>query len=178
MPEPVSTTLGIGLIGYAALQGFARRDGSAMSLEAGVVRQAAMELVERAKDSRALFGIKSDALSNLFSFVRQVNSEGICSIDASTVKYAVEFLCALPNDIILPEFATDPDGGISFDWIQTRNQIFSISIGPSNRLAYAWTYGLDSGHGVARFDGREVPAIVLAGIRSVLDYESTSIGIA
>jgi hypothetical protein len=75
---------------------------------------------------------------------------------------------ALPDGIPLPEFAPEPDGSISLDWILSRNRLFSVSIGHSSRLAFAWLDGADNGHGVARFDGQNVPPRVLEGIKCII----------
>ena len=66
----------------------------------------------------------------------------------------------------MPEFAPEPDGAISLDWIQSRHRLFTLSISASNRLAYAWLDGTDKGHGVARFDGRTIPRRVLTNCDS------------
>jgi hypothetical protein len=78
------------------------------------------------------------------------------------------FLRALPEDLPTPEFAPEPDGSISLDWIHTRHRLFSLGVGPNDRLAYAWLDGTDKGHGVARFDGLSVPQRVLAGIQFIM----------
>ena len=46
---------------------------------------------------------------------------------------SVEFIRALLDDLPLPEFAPEPDGSISPDWIQSRNRLFSISVGSTHR---------------------------------------------
>ena len=67
------------------------------------------------------------------------------------------FLRAMPDDLPIPEFAPEPNGSISLDWIASPDRLFSLSIGRNGRLAYAWLDGADKGHGVARFDARNVP---------------------
>lgn len=89
-------------------------------------------------------------------------------IDAIALFNAQNFLRALPSGIALPEFAPEPDGSISLDWIQSRYRLFTLSIGSSNRLAYAWLDGTDKGHAVAHFGGTIVPPRVLAGIKSIV----------
>jgi hypothetical protein len=93
---------------------------------------------------------------------------GAAAIDPLTVLMGRRFLRLLPESVPLPEFAPEPDGFISLDWIRSPNRLFSLSIGRSNRLAYAWLDGADRGHGVARFDGQNVPARVLEGIKGIL----------
>jgi hypothetical protein len=77
---------------------------------------------------------------------------------------AAEFIRVLPEDVPLPEFAPEPDGSLSLDWIQSRHRLFTLSVAPNIRLPYAWVDGADSGHGVARFDGETVPPRILDGI--------------
>jgi hypothetical protein len=74
---------------------------------------------------------------------------------------------ALPDNIPLPEFTPEPDGSISLDWIRSRNRVVSLSIGQSNRLAYAWLDGADRGHTVVHFDGQNVPSRVLNDIKAI-----------
>ena len=74
---------------------------------------------------------------------------------------------ALPDGISLPEFAPEPDGSISLDWIQSRNCLFSLSVCANGGLAYAWLDGADGGRAAARFDGETIPPVVLEGIKRV-----------
>ena len=55
-------------------------------------------------------------------------------------------------------FAVAAPAYLAFDWIVSRARVFSVSVGTTNRLAFAWIDGTDRGHGVARFDGDAVPA--------------------
>ncbi len=176
MPEPVST-LGL-LAGYAALQMLARA-GSAVSPEAQAVRSAASAVVESTERSHALFGSKAAAISQIWALAAECaqpdwdgyGGQPIASVAAFR---AVEFVRALPEDIWLPEFAPEPDGAISLDWITARNRLFSVSVGTNDRLAYIWIDGTDRGHAAARFDGEKIPARILQGIRSITTDGGTS----
>lgn len=179
MPEPVSTTLGLCLAGYTALQAYAR-GGSAVSPEAGEVRKAAAGLVLSVERSESLFGEKAAAISRLSALVNECaepdwDGNGAAPVNPYAHMNAEIFLRTLPEGIPLPEFAIEPDGCISLDWIKSRNCLFSLSVGTNNRLAFAWLDGTDKGHGVARFDGRQVPARVLEGIAAVAGYGNTSL---
>jgi hypothetical protein len=85
------------------------------------------------------------------------------------VANAIAFMKALPEGVPLPEFAPEPDGSISLDWISSRCRLFSLSVGIGDRLSYAWLDGTDKGHAVARFDGKSVPPRILEGIKSILN---------
>lgn len=147
--------------------------GSAISLEARAVREAVTEIAHSTERSMALFGEKAAALSRLAALATECAEDGwdgddAAGIDPMAVRTAERFIRALPEGLPLPEFAPDPDGSISLDWIATRNRLFSLSIGGNGRLAYAWVDGTDKGHAVARFDGQNIPARVLEGIESIV----------
>lgn len=162
----------VGLSGHLALHVFAG-GGSAISPEAHAVRRAATEVVRSAEQSQALFGEKAAALSQLTAMARECaeqawDGEDAAGIDPAALLSAERFVRALPDGIPLPEFAPEPDGSISLDWIQSRNRLLSLTVGHTDRLAYAWLDGTDKGHAVARFDGQNVPPRVLESIKSIV----------
>ncbi len=137
------------------------------------MRKAARKVANAAERSYALFAEKAAAISQLAALATECAEEGwdgsgAAAIDLVAVLLAERFLRALPYRIPLPELAVEPDGSISLDWIRSRNRLFSVSVGRSSRLAFAWLDGSDSGHGVARFDGQGVPPRVLEGIEAVV----------
>jgi hypothetical protein len=177
MPEPVSISF-LYLAGLTALSSYAR-GGSAVSLEARAAEKAATMVIETTERSQALFGEKATALSNLHTLAIECSKpdwdgEKATAIDGGAVMNAQDFICALPDGFPLPEFAAEPDGSISLDWIESRNRMFSISVGAGSRLAYAWLDGSDRGHGVAQFDGGRIPQRVLEGIRDIADNGNTT----
>lgn len=179
MPDPLSATLGIWL-GYATVQGYAR-ESSAVSSEARVLRKAVNGVLELAERSQALFGGKAAAISQLRAIANECAEAGWDGYKASpiewpSVRVAEEFIRAMPEDLPLPEFAPEPDGSVSLDWIQSRNRLFSLSVGMTNRLAYAWLDGSDKGHGVARFDGERIPPRVIEDITGIMNHGSAPIG--
>jgi hypothetical protein len=181
MLSPVSATVGVCCIGYAALNAYAQ-PGSAVSAEAQSVTEAASALMKSAEDSQSIFIDRIIAISQLRALADDCQEQGWDSYDASpldalAILNAENFLRALPRGIALPEFAPEPDGSVSLDWIQSRHRLFTLSIGSSNRLAFAWVDGSDKGHGVARFDGRSVPLRVLAGLESIVGDSNASIRI-
>jgi hypothetical protein len=96
------------------------------------------------------------------------------AINRNAVFNAQKFVRALPAGFPVPEFAAEPDGSVTLDWIESRNRIFSISISAGSKLACAWLDGSESGHGVAQFDGEKIPVRVLEGIRGILNNGNTA----
>jgi hypothetical protein len=181
MLSPISATVDICCIGYAALNAYAQ-PRSAVSAEAKSVTDAASAVMKSAEDSQSIFSDKIIAISQLRALANECNSQGWDGYDASPLDYLAvlnseNFLRALPKGIALPEFAAEPDGAVSLDWIQSRHRLFTLSIGPGNRLAFAWVDGSDKGHGVARFDGHTVPGRVLAGIEAIVGGSNAAIRI-
>src|ERR1700692_4666525 len=88
------------------------------------------------------------------------NGEGAEAVSPLATQLAKAFVGALPSDIPLPEIAAEPDGSISLDWFACRDRVFSLSVGETERLAYAWLDGSDHGHGVATFERDAIPAAV------------------
>jgi hypothetical protein len=137
-------------------------------------------VVKSVERSLVLFGEKAAALSRLAALVEECADPGwdgaeavpLNPIAVSTVR---RFIRSLPDGIPLPEFAPEPDGSISLDWIASRTRLYSLSISHSNRLAYAWLDGADKGHGVARFDGQNVPPRVLDDIRHIIGHSNAGL---
>lgn len=159
------------MAGHMALSAYAR-GGSAVSPEAQRVRQAAHAVAELVEKSHALFGDKAAALSQLRTLAAKCATEGWDGGDAAAlspmaVLMAEWFVQALPDNLPLPEFAPEPDGGLSLDWIKSRHQIFSISLGDTHRMAYNWVDGADRGYATAIFIGHQIPERVLEGIRAI-----------
>jgi hypothetical protein len=132
-----------------------------------------MNGIRRQSPTQALFGEKASALAALAALEAECSGRGWDGDDAEAISPAAasatkRFVRALPNGIPLPEFAPEPDGSISLDWIRSPTQLFSLSVGRSSRLAYAWLDGSDKGHGVAHFDGQNIPARVLEGIQGIV----------
>ena len=129
------------------------------------------------------FKLPNAPISRLRAFANDCAEQGwdgheACAIDPQALQKAEDFMRALPEGFPTPECAPEPDGSISFDWIQSRHRLFSLSVGSSNRLAYAWLDGTDKGHGVARFDGFSVPPRVLSEIQAILANGNTPFRIA
>lgn len=179
MLEPVST-LSIAWLGFASLNAYARR-GNGVSAEADALRDAATAVVESIERSQMLFGGKAASISSLRALANECletgwNGEGASPVNPVAVAIAEEFIRVFPDGLPLPEFSIDPDGSVSLDWIQSRTRLFSLSIGATNRLAYAWLDGTDRGHGVARFTGDRVPQRIVEGIGTIINYGNAVVG--
>lgn len=153
---------------------------SAVSPDAQAIHSAAESVQKHLEKSQALFGQKAEALAQLDAVVAESAEEswgagGALPIDPTAADRARAFIRALPEDLPLPEFAPEPDGSVSLDWIVSRTRLLSLSIGAGNRLAYAWLDGTDKGHAVASFDGRNVPSRVLTAIRETVGDGTTSL---
>lgn len=179
MPEPVSITVG----GYALALSVAVRTNSAVSAEAAAVRDSAWAVVAARERSVALFGAKSSIIDRVYEIAAECAAEGWdgaegVAISQVAVDHAVGFVRTFPDELPLPEVAPEADGSISFDWIAGRARVFSLSVGATNRLAFAWIDGTDRGHGVARFDGDTVPTRVLDGIRELTNGRAAALRVA
>jgi len=166
-------------LGLAAVYSLAR-PGSAISGEAQAVQQVASNVVKSVETSRALFGRKGNAISELSALASECVHEGwdgedARPIDPQAVSNAIAFLRALPDSLPLPEMAAEPDGAVSLDWIRSRNRLLSVSIGASDRLAFAWLDGSDRGHGVARFVGGVVPTRIAEGVIAIMDLRNAAV---
>jgi hypothetical protein len=171
MPEPLSLTLA--LVGYAALQGLARSESTAVSEEAGSLRSCVAAVMRSAERSIALFGDKSATISELLAISAEHGRWGWDGENARPVsRHAVEtaqtLVRCLPEGIPMPEIAPEPDGSLSLDWIYSRTRFVSVSAGTNDRLPYAWIDGTDRGHAVARFDGQWFPPRILDAIRQTM----------
>lgn len=167
-------------MGLTALHSLARQ-GSAISTEAQSLRQVASDVVDHVERSQALFGSKAAAISQIWALANECDQpdwdgEGASPIEHATVFRALAFIRALPEWVPLPEFAPESDGSISLDWIQSRNHLFSLSVGASNRLPYAWLDGTDKGHAVDHFDGDIISTRILQEIMRIMNRGNASIG--
>ena len=154
---------------------------SAVSDASKSARAALSAVVQSDETSQALFGKKAAVISDIWALVNECaepnwDSNGAEPVDRLAAFRAVEVIRALPAALVLPEVAGEPDGAISLDWIVSRNQLFSLSVGVGERLAYAWLDGSNRGHGVDRFDGTAIPPRILQGIHEILKHGDTSLG--
>ncbi len=153
---------------------------TAVSAESQAVGNA-LAPVRRARErSQSLFGGKSEAISQIWALVNECTEPGWDGEDAEPIDQRAAFAATslirvLPEDLPLPEATVDPDGAVSLDWACSRHRVFSVSVGSSRRLAFAWLDGTDRGHGVAEFDGERAPKRILDGVREILRHASPSV---
>ena len=144
------------------------------------LRERTRALQARAESSIALMGPQVDVVSALHELAQNHNAENPSGedadpIDAMALQLAIRLVRTLPTGLPMPEVDVVPDGSVVLDWTAARTRRFSVSIGHSGRLAYAWLEGSDSGYGVVRFDEETVPRQILEGIQRVIEHESTTI---
>lgn len=175
MPEPI-LSVGLLVAGYTATAALAR-SGTAVSREAGIVRQNASRVVGRTEQSVALFGIKSLALTALSSAAGECSENnwdgyGALPVERRALELAAEIIRSIPDGLPMPEFAIEPDGSVSMDWMPTPRRTFTLSVGKNARIPYAWVDGTDHGHGVVRLEDGRIPARLIGEIQSICRHES------
>lgn len=81
---------------------------------------------------------------------------------------AIHFVESLPLGFPLPEVTAEPDGHINLEWYREPRRVVSVSIAPSNRLAWAALIGTESPRGIVRFIDT-IPVILLDQIARVFE---------
>ncbi|MSQ28253.1 MAG: hypothetical protein EXR51_08980 [Dehalococcoidia bacterium] len=147
--------------------------GSAFTPDSRSAFEAALAAEDSMEQSFALFGSKAAAISEVWALVEECaepnwDGAGAKPLSPFAAEQAAALVRALPDGVPLPEFAPEPEGSISLDWIRASNRPFSLSASISSRLPYAWLDGDDRGHAVARFDGETIPPRILEGIRRIM----------
>lgn len=145
---------------------------SAVSKEATGAREAARSVIQRAECSHALFGSKLAAIAKLRELARECAKDDWDGQDSKAIKpeaaLDAELLVRfLPESFPIPEFAPEPDGSISLDWIKSRHRVFSVSLNGTPRCPYAWLNGGNKGHGVLVFTRERMPFDLTTQIRSL-----------
>jgi hypothetical protein len=138
---------------------------------------------EKTERSVALFGRNAAAISEIWSLFAEHGRAGWDGDDAAPLSpaaamLAVRLIRVLPPDLPMPDFACEPDGSISLDWLLSRTRVFSLTAGMTDRLAYAWLDGTDRGYGVARFDDERIPNRILDALREIVLPHHAAIRIA
>lgn len=97
----------------------------------------------------------------------KVNADDV-AVTEDVRNCAIRFIQNLPLGFPQPEVASEPDGHINLEWYRSPRRVFSVSIGPNNRLHWAALIGTESPRGTARFIER-VPSIILDQIARVFE---------
>src|SRR5262249_44660388 len=100
------------------------------------------------------------------------DGNGADPISHVSVMQAERLVQSLPADIPIPELTPEPDGCISFDWIESPGRLVTLSTGAGSCLAYAWLDGADRGHGIAGFDDTNFPKRIADEIRRITGRSS------
>jgi hypothetical protein len=176
MFEPLSS---IAFFGSAALYVATCRN-TAVSDEAGMIRQAAQDIEERLETSDVLFREKYDSLSEIIQMYADCSEDGwdgesARALSGDSVDRAIDFIKAMPANSPMPEVSADPEGCIALDWRVSPHRIFSLSIGQTQRLPFAWRDGTAKGRGVEPFDGQTTPERILFEIQRIMDYAAAPV---
>lgn len=128
--------------------------------------------------SKALFGLKEDALNRLYELAAECADAdwdgcGAEAVSRGAVERSAHFIRRLPEGLPLPEISVEPDGEIAFDWSPTPTQTFSVSIGTADRMACAWVNGIERGHAVVFSNNGEIPSRILQEIQRITNNDST-----
>lgn len=86
---------------------------------------------------------------DLMHLCEEEREDGEAPFLADSLAMARRFLSVLPSAFPEPEVDLDPDGEVRFDWLLSRQRMFSVSFGPDGFANYA---GLMDG---SSFYGRE-----------------------
>lgn len=175
MAEPI---LAVTLVaGYTGLAQIRRRD-TAMSSEAREVHRTSLTVRDYEEASIALFGRKASALNRLHEVLSECSESdwdgyGAEAYSPDAAFRAEQLIRSLPDQALDVEFGVEPDGTISFDWDLTNVRNFSLIVGESDRIAYAWIDGTDRGHAVARMASGNLPDRILNELQPFLPDEPT-----
>ena len=166
------SSIPVNIIKSIAIPALLAHPCNAVSHEADYIQKFKSDIVYSAEQSIALFGGKEQVISMICEIEAECGVSDWDGYGASPVSYlsalkAKEFVRCLPANLPMPEVAPEPDGSLSLDWMTSKSRRFSVSVGNTDRLAYAWIDGSDQGHAVARFDVETIPSRILEGIVSI-----------
>lgn len=142
-------------LNYASYSSVASNEGSDVAvLLAG--------LVDFRNKSTAVKSSRSpmiDELSSIYADCQMANwdGNGADPIGIDTINQTKLLLDAIPQGVMAPELAPEPDGRVSLDWLVARNRILSISLGSGSTIPFAYSNGLSRGHGVTEFSQGRFP---------------------
>lgn len=152
--------------------------GSAVS-DVAAHLQALVDKLFRSADGAQTLSWRETAFENrLRASLHDVHvDDDQCAVSTVAVQLALWLVRSLPNNISVPDVAIDQDGEVALDWMPSRTRMFSISIGDSDRVAYAWVDGSDRSHGVFRFTGA-MPRPLLMQLAELISDDNASVRVA
>lgn len=180
MLRPLSIAAGASVLAsYPGLASYVRLS-NAVSEEAASAAGAARMIYEASRGSEALNGAKARALDELAVLAEECanpdwDAHGALPLNPRALFLAEQLIAALPDGLEVPEVGAEPDGSISLDWMVSPTRVLSVSIGQTNRLAYAWLLGTDREHGVIGFDGAQVPGRLIQKILYITDRTDAAV---
>ena len=144
---------------------------------------ATVDVVREQERSVALFGDKDAAISEVWDLLGEAaesgwDGEDAEPVDRSAAENAIELIRSLPRGLPMPEVAVDPDGEITLDWIISRTRLLTVSVGPTDQLAYAWLNGGHRGRAVLPFDRHIFPQPLIRLIQDVMNADDAPLRIA
>jgi len=173
MSETLLQPGGILALGAGVAWGAFALPDSGVSPEAISLQKSFKEYASHLEVSESLFGDKAQLISHLNELCAECSEDdwdgyGAEAVSDTVLLCAETFIRALPDGIAMPEISAEPDGQISFDWLPTKTKTFTLSVGSSDRLAYAWIDGSNRGHAVDLFEGDQLPPRVLGELQRIL----------
>ncbi|MCY4524691.1 MAG: hypothetical protein OXB84_08135 [Halobacteriovoraceae bacterium] len=154
-----------------ALGATTRDVASGVGVEAIEILRTLVDLNLHAQKSVTL-GTQTRLLNEIESLKTGFSEEGWDGYDALPISpeatnSAMAFAQQLPDAIVTPEITPENDGGVSFDWSNGKDLMFSISV-LSRNIIYAGIIGSQKFHGESPFV-REIPENV---VKVLTDYFS------
>ena len=124
------------------------------------------------ESAESLFGQKSQLISDLRAIAADCAQDdwddyGAKAVSNTVILRAEAFIRALPESISTPEISAEPDGQVSFDWLSSRTRTFTLSVNPTNRLAYAWIDGANRGNAAEVFERGTLPSRLLNELQHI-----------
>jgi hypothetical protein len=135
------------------------------SEESNFLRESFAEARDAREISRYWSATLDEALDDLAGLKQECaepgwDGYGAEPISAETLEQVVAFLRALPEDVPVPDLVPEPDGEVSIEWHNGPRRVFSVSVGPHERVSYAGLLGVNRWHGVDLFLGTLPPEII------------------
>lgn len=87
-------------------------------------------------------GLKQD-VGKLLEKAREENwdGEGAVALSPRTVEIAQQLIDKFPSYIAEPDVSASPHGEIDFDWANSQNAMLTVSVEPSEKIAFAFLSG-------------------------------------